>query len=265
MCAWMNSWTCKLVSHKGNMLMTCPCVKKQAIYHVHLQWTCIYLPGAADDLGTMLKLEGGRWEKLLFATLLGPNKHFIGQKSLGSDGGHEDCHWREWRTTSFSGTGDETGWWWGMIFCWQVLDLYKLLGMIIQWRYIYIYMWILDRYCEWFKKHDDNFFQGSSWILGSSWLVVNGFTAWLSITFIDSKGPPIIKATLLTTGDLSENSSREESADSSEYGQVNGLCLILFSMCLLAVNDTMLGIHMLHITPPWKKAGLYKWLEVKRA
>ena len=170
--------------------MTCPCVKKQAIYHVHLQWTCIYLPGAADDLGTMLKLEGGRWEKLFFATLLGPNKHFIGQKSLGSDGGHEDCHWREWRTTSFSGTGDETGWWWGMIFCWQVLDLYKLLGMIIQWRYIYIYMWILDRYCEWFKKHDDNFFQGSSWILGSSWLVVNGFTSLAFNHIYWFKGPP---------------------------------------------------------------------------
>ena len=25
---------------------------------------------------------------------------------------------------------------------------------------------------------------------------------------------------------------------------------------LLVINDTMLGIHMLHITPPWKKAGL---------
>lgn len=151
---------------------------------------------------------------------------------------------------------------------WFFVDRFWTYISCLGWSFsgdIYIYMWILDRYCEWFKKHDDNFFQGSSWILGSSWLVVNGFTAWLSITFIDSKGPPIIKATLLTTGDLSENSSREESADSSEYGQVNGLCLILFSMRLLAVNDTMLGIHMLHITPPWKKAGLYKWLEVKRA
>lgn len=178
-----------------------------------LGWVSIQFPfaKAQNFQGTHVKIRGGCW--------LG------GGKLPGSDIGHEDCHWREWRTTSFSGTGDETGW------CgdggWFFVDRFwlKLLGMIIQWIYIYIYMWILDRYCEWFKKHDDNFFQGSSWISGSSWLVVNGFIAWLSITFIDSKGPPIIKATLLTTGDLSENSSREESADLAEYGQVNGSSL----------------------------------------
>lgn len=122
--------------------------------------------------------------------------------------------------------------------------------------YIYIYMWILDRYCEWFKKHDDNFFQGSSWISGSSCLVVNGFIAWLSITFYWFKGPPNHQSNPTYDWRFEWEFIKRRISWfiwiwTSQQVMSHSVQYVFFSNQWYHV-----GVHLLHITPPWKKASL---------